>query len=264
MSERAKWVARLAQATQDLEELEHQLAEEEIPPSEGQKLREIYLQEMEEARLWLTEEASARTDNEAPPGPRRESTRFWNPGRVTVAVILGAAAIVLVISVGWFTQPEEDQSAAGGEAFDPSRYSNETMEAVITANDQHPQINGMRMALAERYFQAGDFSGAFPHYRGVLEHNPTSDEEADALSRLGWMAWVGSEEVALAIETLDRALETVPGHPQALYFKAIVLWCGSGQPTEAVPLLERVIETFPSETGVASELAAARAGEGCS
>ena len=78
------------------------------------------------------------------------------------------------------------------------------------------------------------------------------------------MAWAGSGEVTLAVETLDRALEAVPDHPQALYFKAIVLWCGAGQTTEAVPLLEKARDAFPSQAAVASELAAARAGEECS
>ena len=262
MSERTKWQARLAQAVRDLEELEHQLAEEEIPPSAAQRLRNIYLEEMEEARLKLTEDASAPGDGEAPAGPLPERPGFWNTGRMMVAAILGTSALALVLSVGWFAQPEEQTAAT--EEFDPSRYSNETMEAVIAANADHPQINGMRLALAGRYFQAGDFSGAFIHYRGVLERNPTPHEEAEALSRLGWMAWAGSGEVALAVETLDRALEAVPDHPQALYFKAIVLWCGAGQTTEAVPLLEKARDAFPSQAAVASELAAARAGEECS
>ncbi|MDE0233161.1 MAG: tetratricopeptide repeat protein [bacterium] len=261
MSEPTHWEARLSQAVRDLEELEQQLAEDEIPLSTAQRLRRIYTEEIAESRLRLAGEASASPDRQSlDPGSR---SRFWTPGRVTVTVILGTAAVALVISVGWFVQPEEPTDAAGGE-FNPAQYSNETMEAVISANADHPQINGMRLALAGRYFRAGDFARAFAHYRGVLEHDPTAAEEAEALSRLGWMAWAGSGEVQLAIDTLDRALLAAPGYPQALYFKAIVLWCGAGQTTEAVPLLEEASEALPSEEALVAELASARAGEECS
>ena len=261
MSEPSHWEARLAQATRDLEELEQQLAEDEIPLSTAPRPRPIYTREIEEARLRLAGEASVSPDGESPdPGSR---SRFWNPGRVAVTAILGTAALALVISVVWFAQPEDRTDAAGGE-FDPAQYSDETMEAVISANADHPQINGMRLALAGRYFRAGDFARAFAHYRGVLEHNPTAAEEAESLSSLGWMAWAGSGEIELAVETLDRALLAVPGYPQALYFKAIVLWCGAGQATEAVPLLEEASQALPSEETVAAELASARAGEECS
>lgn len=261
MNEPSLWEARLAQAARDLEELEHQLAEDEIPVATAHRLRRIYTQEIEQARLGLAGEGSVSPDREPlDPGSR---SRFWTAGRVTVIAILGTAAVALVISVGWFVQPDDRTDAETGE-FDPSQYSNETMEAVISANADHPQINGMRLALAGRYFRAGDFSQSFTHYRGVLEHNPTSTEEAEALSRLGWMAWAGSGEIELAVDTLDRALLALPGYPQALYFKAIVLWCGAGQATEAVPLLEEVSQAIPSEETVATELAAARAGEECS
>ncbi|MDE0601613.1 MAG: tetratricopeptide repeat protein [bacterium] len=261
MSEESHWQARLDQATRDLEELEQQLATDEIPPSTARRLRRVYTEEIEEARLRLAGEASVPADPESP--DRDSRSRFWTPGRVTVVAILGTAAAALVISVGWFVQPEDQADADGGE-FDPSQYSNETMEAVISANADHPQINGMRLALAGRYFRAGDFARAFAHYRGVLEHDPTAAEEAEALSRLGWMAWAGSGEVQLAIDTLDRALLAAPGYPQALYFKAIVLWCGAGQTTEAVPLLEEASEALPSEEALVAELASARAGEECS
>lgn len=260
MSEASHWEALLEQATRDLEELEHQLATDEIPPSTAQRLRRTYTEEIKEARLRLAGDSSPSPDRESPDPDSR--SRFWTPGRVTVTAILGTAAVALMISVGWFVQPEDRTDAEAGD-FDPSRYSNETMEAVISANADHPQINGMRLALAGRYFRAGDFSQSFTHYRGVLEHNPTATEEAEALSRLGWMAWAGSGEIELAVDTLDRALLAAPGHPQALYFKAIVLWCGAGSAAEAVPLLEEASQALPSEETVATELAAARAGEEC-
>ena len=43
--------------------------------------------------------------------------------------------------------------------------SNEEMEAVVA---QNPDIPGMRLALADRYFTAGEFSNALTHYMYVL------------------------------------------------------------------------------------------------
>ena len=250
----------MEQASQDLRELELQLAEGEIPASTGKELRRTYLEEMEEAQRRVSHGPSLPTQDPSSGEEGRSGSPFWSRGRIMVVVILAAAGVALVFSVGQFAGGEQLQS---DQDFDPSRYSNETMEAVIAANSDHPQINGMRLALAERYFQSGDFSSAFSHYREVLERRPSPVEEAEALGRLGWMAWAGSGEVQLALDTLDRALLAVPGHPQNLYFKAIVLWCGAGRNSEAVPLLQQVVEALPSETAVAAELSAARAGGGC-
>lgn len=259
MDEGDRWRERLEQAARDLEELDQQLAEGEIPPGAGRRLRATYRAEMEEARRRLAEPAPPGAGH-ADPGEQGREAGFWTTGRAVTIAIMGAAAAALVISAGWFAGAEP---RPGAEDFDPSQYSNETMEAVIAANADHPQINGMRLALAARYFGAGDFSGAFPHYREVLERDPTPGEEAEALSHLGWMAWAGSGEIQLAIDTLDRALEASPAHPQALYFKAIVLWCGARRPAEAVPLLEEVARTLGDQEAVSSDLAAARAGEEC-
>ena len=260
MTERSLWEGRLAQAARDLEELEQQLAEGEIPESTGETLRATYLEEMEEARRRLTEPTATADPPSDPPRTKPTRPGFWTRGRILVLAILGTAAVALVISVGWFAQTDPPPAE---EPFDPSRYSDETMEAVIAANSEHPGINGMRLALAGRYFQAGDFQGAFLHYREVLERNPSSHEEGEALSRLGWMAWAGSGETQLALQTLDRALAAAPDDPQTLYFKAMVLWCGAGRPEEAVPLLEEVTEALPSETAVAADLTAARARQEC-
>ena len=142
------------------------------------------------------------------------------------------------------------------------------MEAVIAANLDHPQINGMRLALAERYFEAGDFRSAFPHYLAVAESEiSTGSEAAAALTRLGWMAFDGNGEVATANRLLDQALAMQPGYPVALYLKGRVQWCGTGDAEAAVNLFEEVLAApdLPedSRAEVESDLEMARAGEGC-
>ena len=116
--------------------------------------------------------------------------------------------------------------------------SNETMEAVIAANADDPQVNGMRLALAERYFDAGDYRSAFPHYLVVAEDpNASGDEAITALVRLGWMAYAGNGEVETATRLIDEALAIDPESSVARYVRARVVWCGTGE-------TEQAIETF--------------------
>ena len=69
-----------------------------------------------------------------------------------------------VLVAGAFIVDRPDQSSGVADvAADPSSFSNETLAAVVAANQDHPQIDGMRLALAERYFEEGDYQSAFPY-----------------------------------------------------------------------------------------------------
>jgi tetratricopeptide (TPR) repeat protein len=146
--------------------------------------------------------------------------------------------------------------------------SNETMEAVVAANIDHPEINGMRMALAERYFEVNDYRSAFPHYLAVAEsESATAAETATALVRLGWMAYDGNGEVDAAVSLIDRALEIAPGSQIGLYFKGQILWCGAGDARAATELFDAVLSDpeLPTESRTQIEVAQAMAsrGEAC-
>lgn len=162
-----------------------------------------------------------------------------------------------------------DRSTGSGEGFDPSAYSDEALEAVIAANTDIPQIAGMRIALADRYFTRGDYQAALPHYQAVLDTEPPPQPVlvATALSRLGWMVYAGNGEVDLALGLFDRALELQPDDPYPTYLKAVVLWCGRGETERAVGLMERVLASpdlgGEDRTAVDADLAAVRGGESC-
>lgn len=195
------------------------------------------------------------------------------PGRTRKAVgalaMIGAVAAI-VISVGFFLQ-ERDPALGGvvpSGATDLEDYSNETLEAVIATFSDNPQIDGMRLALAERYVRIGDYRSAFPHYLSVASSEIASEAEtAEALFGLAWMAWDGNREAEAAIGLIDQALELAPRSFDARYLKAQILWCGSGQPDQAAVILEALSSesNLPSEfrTVVDSDLAATRAGESC-
>ncbi len=69
-------------------------------------------------------------------------------------------------------------------SVDPDSVSSEQLEAVVA---QNPDINAMRMALADRYFEEENYGKALDHYLTIAENNPTPAEEGRALTRIGWM-----------------------------------------------------------------------------
>jgi cytochrome c-type biogenesis protein CcmH len=196
-----------------------------------------------------------------PPQPRSRK-------RLVVGGILLVAMFAVIVGVaGNFLQeregPTEGVADIGDQDLDD--VSNETMEAIVAAN---PQIYGMRLALAERYYEAGDYRSAFPHYLAVAESPDATDSEAAAaLIRLGWMAYEGNGEVETAIRLLDQALAIQPGAPMALYLKGRVQWCGAGDTEAAIALFEEVMANpeLPQEsrTEIETDLDLASSGAAC-
>ncbi|MEE9177113.1 MAG: cytochrome c-type biogenesis protein CcmH [Acidimicrobiia bacterium] len=185
-------------------------------------------------------------------------------------LILAGAFAVVVIVAGFFLQDREGPAAgvANPEGQDLSEVSNETMEAVVEANLDDPQINGMRLALAERYYEVGDYSSAFPHYLAVAEAAAASNAEVvTALVRLGWMAWDGNGEVDTAIGLFDQALIIDSDSTTAMFLKGQVLWCGAGESNAAADLFSDVLAdpelSEDSKALVGSSFEAVTRGEPC-
>lgn len=185
-------------------------------------------------------------------------------------ILTGAFAAIVVVA-GFFLQGDPVGASSGIAELggrDLDDVSNETMEAVIAANLDSPQISGMRLALAERYYSEGAFSAAFPHYLAVAESGTSSQSQlVTALIRLGWMAWEGNQEVDAALGLFDQALAVDPNSSTALYLKGQVLWCGAGDAQQAEGLFEQVVSQadLPKESlnVVEQDLMAVRNGESC-
>lgn len=200
--------------------------------------------------------------------PTQRSRRRLLVGGLVLAGAFGA----IVVVAGSFVQDEAPGASSGVaqlEAQDLADVSNETMEAVIAANLENPQVNGMRLALAERYFTAGDYREAFPHYLSVAESDTSSQPQVvEALIRLGWMAWDGNKEIEPALGMFDQALAIDPGSSTALYLKGKVVWCGVGDLMEAERLFAIVVANgdLPEESMalVESDLEAVKRGDPCS
>ncbi|HUP17249.1 MAG TPA: cytochrome c-type biogenesis protein CcmH [Acidimicrobiia bacterium] len=212
-------------------------------------------------------EPSARSRAERPPTTRPARSRRRIAIGASVLLLAGAGALV---AVGQFRQARADDGLlsgiVGGEV-DPNSISNETLEAVIAANLDNPEIDGMRLALANRYFEERNYQKAFPHYQGILDGNPTPIQAAEAYTRLGWMVYDGNGEVDLGLSLIDNALEIAPGDPFALYLKGRVLWCGRDDTEAAAEIFTEVLASSGLDDAVrqqvADDLAAALSGEAC-
>jgi hypothetical protein len=256
--ERREAEIRLGQVESDLSDLANQVAGGEIDPEAARHLREAYQTELEEARA----EVAAAT---APvPSPTR------SPRRVALgaAFVLGSLVLVVVAAGAFLVDRPDATSGVAGLEGDPADFSNETLAAVIAANADHPQINGMRMALAERYFEEGDYQSAFPFYLDVASSElATPTQAATALTRLGWMAYDGNGEAQTALDLLEEAQTLAPEDPFPLYLEGIVTWCGLDRPDAAAEVFRQVLargvgdDTVQAE--VEADLAAAAAGERC-
>lgn len=262
--ERRRLKATIEQATRDLEELAGQVEAGEIDGATAADLLATYQREREEAQ-----QALAALDTSATSDLTRSPR---SPVRVLIGTVILVSAFGGVVYAAVRAATDNTTAALQGDAavtgpVDPDSVSNETMEAVIAANLDNPQINGMRFALANRYFDAGDYAKAFPHFQAILENDPPPELAAATLIRLGWMVYDGNGEVDLAISLLDQALEITPDDSLGLYLLSRVEWCGASDPSAAAALLERAMADpgLDADTRalLEADLAAARAGGPC-
>lgn len=259
-AERVELEHRLTHIRNDLDDLAAQVATGDIDLAAAHHLRQAYSAELVEAKRALSSTAAA--GGEPPPrSPRRVAI-----GATMVVVSLG----VIVIVAGFFItdRPDAFSGVAEAKPTDAADYSNETLAAVIAANEDHPDIDGMRLALAERLFEEAEYQTAFPYYLAVAQsEDATSGQAATALTRLGWMAYDGNNEVDTALALLAQAQEIAPEDPFPLYLHGLVTWCGAGDPAAGAVAFRRVLEMTrldePTRAQVEGDLARAEAGEPC-
>ncbi len=212
-------VELLGAVNADLAELEVQEALGELDATDAARLRATY--EAEAEALAHAEPVAA------PPVDRR---------RVLVGaaiLVLGAAALTVgVVAVADDRAPGDlITGGTGGVSLDD--VSNEEMELVIAEN---PEIVGMRLALAARYFEASEFSDALRHYLYILDRQ----DNAEALANVGWMTFL-SGDPDTAVRFVERALDVDADHLQAYWFLANIRFFGFDDASGAVAPLERLL-----------------------
>ncbi len=223
--------------TRDLADLDDQLRVGELDESTVRRLRATYEAEAAalEARLG---------DADAPSGESAGATTARSNRRVVAgAAVLGVAMIAVGLSVGLAIRDREPggpitgdvvQSAAAAGVVSLEDVTNEEMEAVVA---QFPDNVPMRRALARRYFFAGSLDRAFDHYMAVLDR----ERDAEALANVGWITYLGSDEVEIALSLVEQSLAVEPENPMAYWFLANIRLDGLDDPAGAIAPLERFL-----------------------
>lgn len=217
----------------DLAELDVQEAAGELGATEAARLRQSYLAEQKVLAA-------------AEPAVAAASTR--SRGRTLVGagiLVVGAIALTIAVVVTVRDRAPGDLITGGianqEEGRDLSTVTNEEMEAVVAAN---PDVVPMRLALAGRYFDGGNFSDAVRHYLEVLDR----EQHPEALANVGWMAYLNGEiETGLAF--VERSLAITDALPQAHWYVANIRYLGMQDANGAVVPLETLLafDSIPPE-----------------
>jgi len=217
----------IAQVRRDLAEVAEQRASGELDEATAQKLAATYEAEMD--RLMTSGETL-----QDPPANRRSGVRLL----VGAAVLIGAFAGITWAASGAIVGREPDAFSGPDRQVDLESISNEQMIEVIAANADIPEINRMRLALAERYFESGEYSEALTWFQSVLDAAPSPLEESEALGRIGWMI-LDSGDAETALRFVDMSLEANPANLEATYFRGLT-YARLGRTAEALADLREV------------------------
>jgi tetratricopeptide (TPR) repeat protein len=224
-------------AQRDLEELAEQVAAGELDEAAAGKLRAGYEAELAavEQTAGVPAQVTAKTPDRAPDPPLEGRST----GRAIAGtfILIGALTVVILVAAQVFRSDDSPGPQAGSDeisALDAAAIAE--MEEVVAA---HPDVPGMRLALADLYFEKGDYGSAIDHYLTVLSGEMTVEEESHTLGRIGWMAYA-TGQVEPAVEYLEASLRTDPQYSEGKLFLGIVRLYGLEDAAGALPLLEEV------------------------
>jgi tetratricopeptide (TPR) repeat protein len=202
---------------EELADIDTQLSDGELDADTASRIRGRY--EAELADLEASEQADTSMAVDGGDGPVAVVGRKRLDQRALVGICL--VAIVLVVIGVFAVRSLNTPTVVGADGIvgdvvrgegqvDLSTISSEEMEVVVAEN---PDIVPMRLALARRYFEAGDFDKALDHYFEVLdrERNP------EALANVGWMTYL-SQRPDIAANYVEVALEIQPDFLAAQWF----------------------------------------------
>ena len=218
---------RRRHALRDLDELAEQVAAGELDEATAESLRAGY-----EAELATVEQLAAGHTPAAPLEGR-------SPKRAVVGafILIGSLTAIILLAAQVFKSDNAPGSQAPADASALDGGSLEEMEAVVAA---HPESAAMRLALADIYFEQGEYGSAIDHYLLVAGGELTPDEESRTLGRIGWMAY-STGQVGSAVEFVSNSLEINPDYHEGKLFLGMITLYGLEDPAAAIPLLEEVL-----------------------
>lgn len=169
------------------------------------------------------------------------------PPWAVAALIGGTVLAVLVATLARDTTPVPAATAPVSSAEDSLAFFEQRVE-------EQPDDLAARLDLAHRYLDAGMIEASLAEYAVALELDP---DDVEAHAHVGIILYL-SERPREALDAVDRALETDPGYPEALFFRGVILLGGLERPREAIDAFERYLDAAPfgAERGSAQELIA--------
>lgn len=94
----------------------------------------------------------------------------------------------------------------------------------------------MRLALADRYMESGQYDLAVVHYRKVLEQDPSNPQ---GKASLGWLMFqLGETDQAARL--VDEALQTTPELVVGWWYQANIRLYGFDDPGGAIQALDEL------------------------
>ena len=243
------------QTRQQIELLHEELADIDIQERDGDldadtasKIRQRYRAELADLEASdpiepsLTPDDDTATPEEEPHRNRLDQRALIGIGLVTVAlVVIGVFAVRSLNTPSVVGADGIVGDVVRGEGqIDLSTISNEEMEVVVAEN---PDIVPMRLALARRYFEAGEFDKALDHYFEVLDR----EQHPEALANVGWMTYL-SGRPDIAAGYLEAALDRQADYLTAMWFLGNI-YVSLGRPDEARAFLTEVLasDDLPQE-----------------
>ena len=224
---------------EELADIDAQVRDGDLDAGTASKIRARY--EADLAALEASEQAGPTVTGLDADGPVAEPGGKRLDQRALVAI--GLVTVVLVVIGVFAVRSLNTPTVVGADGIvgevvrgegevDLSTISNEEMEVVVAEN---PDIVPMRLALARRYFEAGEFDKALDHYFEVLnrERNP------EALANIGWMTYL-SQRPDIAANYVEVALEIQPDFLAAQWFLGNI-YTTLGRVDEAEALLLVVV-----------------------
>lgn len=191
-----------------------------------------------------TDGGAVALEVEAPDRPGRTTGRVppW-----AVAILL--ASTVLAVAVTGLLREAEPAAVESAPATsdDPFAFFEQRVR-------DHPNDLAARLDLAHRYLDANRVEEALEEYAVALELDP---DDAEAHAHIGLILYA-SHQPEEALASVDRALETAPGYPEALFIRGAILLRGLDRPAEAIEAFDAYLAAAPfgQERGTAQQLIA--------
>ena len=202
---------------EELADIDAQERDGDLDAETASKIRDRYQAELADLEDSEVPEPETSVDDADAPVSKPARKRLDQRALVGIGLVAIALVVIGVFAVRSLNTPSVvgadgivGDVVRGEGQIDLSTISNEEMEVVVAEN---PDIVAMRLALARRYFEEGEFDKALDHYFEVLDR----EQHPEALANVGWMTYL-SGRPDIAAGYVEVALERQPDFLAAKWF----------------------------------------------